>query len=340
VVIKGVLELIGNTPTVMLTRVPMSTRCRLFVKLEGFNPTGSIKDRAALYMVRGAVAGGRLRPGGTIIESTSGNLGKSLALVGANLGYNVILVMDPKAPTHAIDFCKTMGAEVVCVDEPDESGGFQAARVRRVRELLRSLPGSYWPDQYSNPDNPRSHAETTAREILRDVPDIDILVAAVSTGGHLSGTAGAIRRFRPNLQVIAVDAVGSSIFGGHYKPYLINGIGLSWRPTNLELSLVARVHFVSDMEAAIGCLTVARHEGLMLGPSGGAVVFASLRAMFEAPTKRVLGIIPDSGYNYFDTFFNDAWRKRNSMEVRSLGVAEFRKLVSASSSVAVVGYGG
>jgi cystathionine beta-synthase/cysteine synthase A len=244
----SILDTIGRTPVVRLSKIHELTGFHIFVKLESVNPGGSIKDRAALAMITAAERDGRLQPNGTIIESTSGNLGKSLALIGAVKGYRVVVVVDPKAPRSVIRFVSSLGARIEMVDTPDENGGFQKPRLERVRHLLDSIPGAFWPDQYNNPDNPRAHATATAVELLADVPEFDALITAVSTGGHLSGLAGTVKQHLPQVVTVGVDAEGSGAFGHRPGTYAMRGLGLAWPPGNLDRSLVDRLHRVSDAE--------------------------------------------------------------------------------------------
>ena len=251
--------MVGETPVVRLNRfAPEGSQ--IMVKLESGNPAGSIKDRPALSIVEEAELTGRLAPGGTIVESTSGNFGKSLAMIGAVRGYRVVIVVDPKTSPSVANFCRACGARLEMVDTPDEQGEYQKPRVERVRRLLEEIPDAFWPDQYNNEANPQAHEESTAAEIAREVGEIDVLVATVSTGGHTSGLARALKHIYPHLKVVAVDAHGSSIFGTPYYPYLIRGIGLSWQPENADPRAVDWLHQVSDIEAFTTCRSLARHE--------------------------------------------------------------------------------
>ncbi|MET8563836.1 cysteine synthase family protein [Streptomyces flaveolus] len=304
---ENVLETLGDTPVIRLRRLLPRPQDRIYVKLEGTNPSGSIKDRAALHMVEEAERSGRLTPGSTIIESTSGNLGKSLALIATVKGYHVILVVDPKTPQSVLSYATSLGADLDMVDRPDGNGSYQAARIRRVHELLRQNERAISLDQYNNPDNPQAHALRTAPEIAKDFDDLAALIATVSTGGHLSGLGGALKETFPSLHVRAVDAAGSATFGHPFSPYKMRGIGLSWRPGNLRTDLVDSLHRVADTEALSMCRVLAREEGLLLGESGGAAVFAALTYAAEHPGRRVLAIAPDSGANYLYESYDDAW---------------------------------
>lgn len=310
---NSILDTIGSTPIVRLRHVRSTNTSEVLIKIEGANPGGSIKDRPAAFIVREAERRGELPPHGTIIESTSGNFGKALALIGAAEHYQVVLVVDPKAPESMIRFCEAFGATIEMVNTPDEDGGFQRARVRRVRELLDEIPDSYWPNQYDNPDNPKAHAVFTAREILRDLGEFDVLVATVSTGGHISGVSAALKEELPNLEVIAVDAVGSSIFGFPFHHYMTRGVGLAWTPENLAIQTVDRVHRVSDPEAIATARVLARWEGLLIGESSGAATFAALHHAELRPGSRILVIAADTGANYIDESFVDTWLSNHGM---------------------------
>jgi len=275
--------------------------------LEARNPAGSIKDRTAIYMIEQAERSGRLSQGQTLIESTSGNLGKSLALIGAARGYPVILVVDPKTPQSVINYVRVLGARVELVESPDEQGSYQRARLERVNELLLEVPNAFWPNQYGNPDNPKAHALHTATEILADVGDFDTLVASVSTGGHFTGLSSAIKAERPDLVALAVDALGSGALGVPFTGYAMRGLGLAWQPANLDRTLVDRVHFVADYEGIATCLIMARCEGILVGESAGAAIFAAIHHAMHVPSRRILVIAPDGGASYLENWLDDAW---------------------------------
>lgn len=302
----NVLQTAGHTPLVRLNRLS-APGTEVLVKLEGYNPGRSIKDRAAFFMIQEAERRQLLRAGGTIVESTSGNLGKSLALIGAVKGYSVILVVDPKTPRTVLQYARAFNATIDFVDTPDAEGGYQRARISRARELAESIPGAYWPNQYNNPDNPRAHAEQTAHEVLDDVCRFDALVASVSTGGHLSGLARTIKRHLPDLSVIGVDAAGSGALGYAFSGYRMRGLGLAWRPGNLADELIDSAHLVEDYEGIATSLALARYEGMLVGESSGAAVFAALHYSFSHPGSRCVVVAADDGANYLDETFNDVW---------------------------------
>jgi cystathionine beta-synthase/cysteine synthase A len=306
-IFDNILETIGRTPVVRLRCMNHLHRSEILVKLESFNPAGSIKDRPALQMITAAERDGRLRPGGTIVESSSGNMGKALAMIGAVSGYRVIIVVDPKAPRSMLNFVAAVGAEIEMVELPDENGGFQRPRRERVEQLVAGIPGAFWPNQMYNPDNPRAHAEVTARELLDDVPQFDILVATASTGGHLSGLSRTVKEKLPDLTTVAVDAVGSAAFGTPFRGYAMRGLGLAWRPGNLDISVVDRVHLVDDTEGIATSRLLARTEGVMVGESAGAAIFSALHHAYHHPGARIVAVAADGAANYLDESFDDRW---------------------------------
>ncbi|HMG21006.1 MAG TPA: pyridoxal-phosphate dependent enzyme [Kofleriaceae bacterium] len=313
-IFQNITSMIGRTPVVQIRSFGPGAAHDIYLKLEGANPGASIKDRAALGLILDAERKGLLKPGATLVESTSGNLGKSLAMIGCARGYRVVLVMDVKVTPSVVAFCRAFGAVIDMIDEPDETGSYQKPRLRRVKQLLAEIPDAYWPNQYDNPANPAVHEATTAKEIIGDLPDLDYLVASVSTGGHLSGVARAIKRARPSAQVIAVDALGSSVFGFPYQPFLLNGIGLAWTPGNVDLRAVDEVSLVRDADAYSACRLLAQRDGVLIGGSGGAVLFTCLALAARRPGK-ILGIAADTGANYLDTIYNDQWIADHGIEL-------------------------
>jgi N-(2-amino-2-carboxyethyl)-L-glutamate synthase len=304
-VVDGIVGTIGQTPVVELRHKALAPHKRLYLKLEQFNPNLSVKDRTALGLVRTALDTGRLQRGGTVIESTSGNLGKSLAMLGAALGFRVIIVVDPKVSRNALNWFRAYGAEVDKVSIPDGAGNFQKARIARVQELLKLHPGAYWPNQYDNPDNADFHASETCEEIRHLA--LDFVAGSVSTGGHLTGIARRLRAEQSPTEVLASDVHGSAVFGSPFQPYLLNGLGLAWRAANTDLDLYDFTCLVSDQEAISMCRLLAGEHGLLLGGSGGVVVCAALSHLRNSAARTALAIIPDSGVNYLDQFYDDEW---------------------------------
>ncbi len=310
-VVDGIAGTIGQTPIVHVRHRALPTYKRLYLKLEQFNPTFSVKDRTALGLVRAAFDKGKLRPGGTLIESTSGNLGKSLAMLGAAMGFRVIIVVDPKVSRNALNWFRAYGAEVDVVDTPDESGGYQRSRIARVQELLRLHPGAYWSNQYDNPDNSEFHARETCDEVRHLAADV--VVGSVSTGGHLTGIARRLRAEQAPIEVLASDVRGSAIFGSPFEPYLLNGLGLAWRAANTDLDLYDLTCVISDQEAFSMCRLLANEQGVLLGGSGGVVVCAALSYLRNSDARTALAIVPDSGANYLDQFYDEGWLRDRSV---------------------------
>ncbi|MEU2431552.1 cysteine synthase family protein [Streptomyces sp. NPDC007861] len=315
---ENLLETLGMTPVVRLRKLLPHPQDRIYVKLEGANPSGSIKDRAALHMVEQAEQAGLLRPGATLVESTSGNLGKSLALIGAIKGYRVILVVDPKTPRSVLAYATSLGAELDTVIRPDANGSYQTARLHRVHRLVQEIPGAHTLNQYDNPRNPEAYRLHIAQEIVKDFDRLSALVATVSTGGHLSGLGSALKERFPALHVQAVDAVGSAAFGYPSKPYRLRGIGLSWRPGNLHPGPIDALHRVTDTEALSACRVLAAEEGLLLGESGGAAVFSALGYAAANPGGPVLAIAPDTGANYLYETYDDQWLRDHGISPDTL----------------------
>lgn len=304
-------SLIGNTPVMLVEHPLVPSGKKLMVKIEAFNPNFSVKDRTALGLVQRAFADGRLKKGGTLIESTSGNLGKSLAMLGAAMGFKTIIIMDPKASTHNINWAKAFGAQVEVVDNPDEFGGYQTARIERVKQLLKENPDYYWSNQYENSDNPAFHEDVTAAEF--DVCDFDILCGAVSTGGHMSGIARGLRRRGHPCYIMACDVEGSAIFGSPFKPYLLNGVGLAWRSSNMDMDAFSGCLSVTDCNAISLCRLIARDTGLLFGGSGGVSLFGALAALHNTDCQSALALIPDTGANYLDQFYDDSWLDKKNI---------------------------
>ncbi|MBX5464632.1 MAG: cysteine synthase A [Clostridia bacterium] len=304
-IVDDVTQLIGHTPMVRLRRLPEPGSAELCLKLESFNPGGSVKDRAALFMIRAAEAEGRLRPGSLIVEPTSGNTGIALAMVAAARGYRALIVMPEGASRERVQLLRAYGAEVVL--SPDEEG--MSGAVRMAREIAESTPGAFLPQQFENPHNPEAHRRTTAPEILEATGGrLDAFVAAAGTGGTLTGTGQELRRHLPDLLVVTVEPAGSPVLsGGEPGRSRIPGLGPGFIPPVLDRSVYDRIVDVSDEEAWQTTRRLAREEGLLCGPSSGAVVFAALRVARElGPGKRVVAVAPDTGERYLSMGVFDA----------------------------------
>lgn len=305
----GILSTVGNTPLVPLSRVLEGHDFRLLAKLEGFNPGGSIKDRAAFNMMRRAMERRDVRSGTTVIESSSGNMGIGLAQACSYYGLRFICVVDPKTTKQNIDILGAYGAEVDIVTEPDpDTGEFLPARVARVRALLQSIPNTFWPNQYSNIDNAEAHYETM-REITTALDArVDYLFCTTSTCGTLRGCSEYVRNHNLGTRIVAVDAVGSVIFGGVPKKRFIPGHGAARRPELYRADLANECVLVSDLDCVVGCRKLLRRESILAGGSSGAALMGveRLRSEIQAGATCVV-ILPDRGERYLDTIYSDSW---------------------------------
>jgi cystathionine beta-synthase len=302
------LELIGNTPMVRLGKIGNGLTCDLIAKLETTNPGGSSKDRPALTMVEAAEREGLLSPGSTIIEPTSGTTGVGLAIVAAQRGYKCIFVMSDKMAPEKIDVLRAYGAEVVVCPTavpPEHPDSYYSTAER----LTRETPNSFRPDQYSNPNNPRAHYESTGPEIWKQTKGrVTHFVAGAGTGGTITGVGRYLKEQNPNIKIIAADPEGSVYSGGAGRPYLTEGVGEDFWPGNYDPSIVDEVVAVSDADAFAMARAVTRREGILIGGSGGTAVAAALRVAAMLPEDAVVVVlIPDSGRGYLSKIFNDTW---------------------------------
>jgi cysteine synthase A len=294
---------------VRLKRVLEELPFQLYAKLEAFNPGGSIKDRAAFSIISNALETGEVQSGTTIIESSSGNMGIGLAQACSYFGLPFICVVDPKTTTQNIHILEAFGAQVDMVTEPSpESGEFLAARIHRVKTLLGLIPHSYWPDQYSNLNNARAHHQTMREIVLALDGKVDYLFCSTSTCGTLRGCAEYTRTHNLRTKIIAVDAVGSVIFGGPSKKRLIPGHGASRRPELFQAHLAEQYIEVTDLDCVVGCRRLLRREAIMAGGSSGGVLMAVERMKDEIPEDvTCVVLLPDRGERYLDTIYSDSW---------------------------------
>jgi len=308
VIHESILSLIGNTPLVRLTRVIPEIHFRLYAKLEGFNPGGSMKDRPATLILRQGMETGSIHSETVIIESSSGNMGIGLAQICSYYGLRFICVVDAKTTLQNILVLKAYGAEVEMVEEPDAvTGEFLQARINRVKELQDSIENSYWPDQYSNECNPLAHHQTM-HEIVAALGDIDYLFCATSTCGTLRGCAEYIRRHQLRTKIVAVDALGSVLFGGTSAKRLIPGHGAAIIPPLFQADLAHSHLHVSDLDSIVGCRRLANREAILSGGSSGAVLTAVERLKDAIPADAVcVVILADRGDRYLDTIFSNTW---------------------------------
>jgi len=309
-VCDGILSAIGNTPLIRLQRLLPEARFQLFAKLEALNPGGSLKDRPALVILEDALRSGKIGPDTVVIESSSGNMGVGLAQACGYYGLRFLCVVDIKTSATNLRVLRAYGAEVDLVEEPDpETGEFLQARLNRVRELLDSMPGSFWPNQYANLQNPAAHYSTTMHEIATALDGkVDFLFVATSTCGTVRGCLEYVRQFGLATRVIAVDAVGSLIFSDVKAKRMVPGLGAGLRPPLCEsLSIDECVH-VTDLDCVVGCRRLVKREAILAGGSSGGVIAAIERLQDQIPAgANCVAILPDRGERYLETLFDDDW---------------------------------
>nr|WP_202508317.1 cystathionine beta-synthase [Streptomyces sp. SID1046] len=304
----SMISLVGNTPLVKLNRVTEGLQATVLAKVEYFNPGGSVKDRIAVRMIEAAEQSGALKPGGTIVEPTSGNTGVGLAIVAQQKGYKCIFVCPDKVSMDKINVMRAYGAEVVVCPtavDPEHPDSYYNVSDRLARE-----PGAWKPDQYSNPNNPRSHYETTGPE-LWDQTDgkITHFVAGVGTGGTISGTGNYLKEVSGGkVKVIGADPEGSVYSGGSGRPYLVEGVGEDFWPTAYDPNVTDEIIAVSDKDSFQMTRRLAKEEGLLVGGSCGMAVVAALKAAEGlGPDDVVVVLLPDSGRGYLSKIFSDEW---------------------------------
>jgi 2,3-diaminopropionate biosynthesis protein SbnA len=320
--LNGILATIGNTPLVELESLFSSFQSRVFAKLECFNPGGSIKDRSAISMLQEKICNGDLESGkSVVVESSSGNLAIGLAQICRYFGLRFICVVDAKTTEHHLALLKAYGATVEMVSDRDPATGeFLPVRLKRVHQLLDTIPHAFWPNQYANPLNPRAH-EQTMREAAEALGGrVDYLFSATSTTGTLLGCHGYLRQHGMSTTTVAVDAVGSVLFGPPSgRQRLIPGHGASVRPGLLDRTVADRVVHVTDLDCVVGCRRLVQHEAILAGGSSGATVSALDKMREQIPAGSVCVLIfPDGGDRYLDTIYSDNWVRRHFGEVSHL----------------------
>jgi cystathionine beta-synthase len=311
---SGVLALVGNTPVVEISKLDTGS-CRLFVKLESQNPGGSIKDRVALSMIEAAEGDGRLKPGSTIIEATAGNTGLGLALVAAQKGYRLILIVPDKMAREKVLHLKALGTEVR-ITRSDVPKGHPEYYQDIAERLAAEIPGAFYANQFGNPANPHAHETTTGPELWEQLDhDVDAVVAGVGSGGTITGVGRFLKRVSPNTEMVLADpegsvlahyiATGELIEAGSWK---VEGIGEDFVPPVSDLGLVRRAYTISDAESFATARDLLLHEGILAGSSSGTLVAAALRyCRAQTTPKRVVTFICDSGNKYLSKMFNDFW---------------------------------
>ncbi len=296
----NITELIGNTPLVRLRNVTDEGSAEVVAKLEAFNPLSSVKDRPALRMVIEAEASGELTPGATIVEATSGNTGIGLAFVAAAKGYKCTLIMPDSFSVERRKLLQALGAELILTPAP--LGIKEAQRV--AAEYAEKTPGAWLSKQFDNPANTKIHRETTAQEILRDTGgDVDAIVAGVGTGGTVTGIGQVFKKEKPNVKIVAVEPVESTVLkGGTHSPHKLQGIGAGLIPSIYDANVVDDIIDVTFDDAAATSRRLAREEGIFVGISSGAIAWAALQVAKQLGSgKRVVVVLPDTGERYLST---------------------------------------
>jgi cystathionine beta-synthase len=303
-----IIDLVGGTPIIRLPKLQPAGGARILAKLEYMNPGGSIKDRIGLPMIEAAERDGLLRPGGTIVEPTSGNTGVGLAQVAAQRGYRCVFVMPDKMSREKIALLRAFGAEVVVCPtevEPEDPRSYYSVALR----LTAETPGAFNPNQYGNPANPQAHYDSTGPEIWEQVGDeLDVLVTGVGTGGTVSGVGRFLKEHKPDLEIVGADPIGSIYSSEQVQSYLVEGVGEDFWPTTFDRDIVDRWIRVSDRDSFAATRRIAREEGILIGASGGMALHAALMVAAELPPdKTLLVILPDGGRPYLSKVFNDDW---------------------------------
>ena len=300
---KGAIELVGKTPLVELVNVEKKEglKARLLAKVEYFNPAGSVKDRVGKAMIEAAERSGELKPGSVIIEPTSGNTGIGLASIAAAKGYRMILTMPETMSVERRNILKAYGAEIVLT--PGEKG--MTGAIERAKELAEEIPDSFIPGQFDNPENPKAHEKTTGPEIWDDTDGrVDVFVAGVGTGGTITGIGRYLKGMNPAIEIVAMEPASSPVLSkGHGGPHKIQGIGAGFVPAVLDTEIYDRVVTVEDEDAFVGAKLLARTEGMLVGISAGAALFAAVQMAKkdEYAGKTIVVLLPDSGDRYYST---------------------------------------
>ncbi|MEO7202369.1 MAG: cystathionine beta-synthase [Candidatus Tumulicola sp.] len=309
---ENALEAVGHTPLIKLNKITDGARCLVLAKVEYVNPGGSVKDRPAVYMLNEAEAAGHLRPGGTIVEATSGNTGTGLAMAAAIRGYRCILVMPDKMSREKVDLMRAYGADVVVTptnvpnDSPESYYGV-------ANRLASEIPGAFQPNQFHNHSNPEAHYRSTGPEIWEQTGGkITHLVAGIGTGGTISGSARYLKEKNPSVHVVGADPEGSIYSGDTPRSFAVEGIGMNYLPETVDLRVIDEVIRVSDRDSFLLARRIAREEGLLVGGSSGTAAVAAVRLAKTLPPEAIVVVVfPDSGRGYMSKIFNDEWMIAN-----------------------------
>jgi cystathionine beta-synthase len=319
----NILESVGKTPLIRLHRIASDLKPQIWVKAEMLNPGGSVKDRIGITMIDEAEKKGLLKPGGTIIEGTSGNTGMGLALVAAVRGYKCVFTTTDKQSKEKVDLLKALGAEVIVCPtavEPEDPRSYYSV----AKKLAREIPNSYYPNQYDNPTNPAAHYATTGPEIWEDSEGkITHFVCGMGTGGTISGVGKYLKEKNPKIQIVGVDPEGSLYYDFHKtgkvtkaRTYVVEGIGEDFFPTTMHMNILDDVIQVNDEECFVAARRLAKLEGIFTGGSGGGCLSGALRlAKTLGPEAFIVALMPDTGMRYLSKVYNDEWmRERGYVE--------------------------
>lgn len=295
-IFSSVQDLIGNTPVVEIKHIPIPNNCRIFAKLEYFNPGGSVKDRLGLSLIEDGEKSGKLLPGGTIIEPTAGNTGIGLALAAIGKGYKVIFVVPQKFSLEKQTLMRALGAEIV---NTDTALGMQGA-IKKATELVAETPNAFSPSQFSNPANPATYTRTIGPELWRDLEGkIDVFVAGAGSGGTFMGTSTYLKKQKESIKTVIVEPVGSILNGGESGSHVTEGIGMEFLPEFMDTTFFNAIHTVSDEEAFQQLRALSKNEGLLVGSSSGAAFHAALKeAEIAKEGSHIVTIFPDSSERY------------------------------------------
>ena len=314
---ENILSTIGNTPVVKINKIAKNLDCNVFAKCEFFNPGGSVKDRIGWNMVKEAELSGRIKPGDTLIEPTSGNTGQGIALAAAVKGYKCIITMPEKMSKEKQIALEALGAKIIRTPTEAKSSDPES-HISVAKKLKKEIRNSHILDQYSNPSNPEAHYYGTAEEIIKDFQgNLDMVVISVGTGGTITGVAKRLKEEIPNIKIVGADPEGSILGGGDkIDSYLVEGIGYDFIPDVLDNSLIDEYIKTKDEESFIMARRLIREEGLLCGGSCGATMVAAMKAASKLKkNQNCLVILADGIRNYMTKFPNDSWMKKNGFEI-------------------------